>query len=808
MKTLYPLDWREEQLKNAVAHDWFSNYDTTKIIGNIDFCVSKPIAIDKSKEQMLFEYEKEIIQSFLWAESKKGKNSDIYESFTQLIITIGKAKTFEKYLPPVFLGAFDAEKIAFITYDAISKIFVQNDFNWKVAPSDHSTKEFKFVLKEVKDFLEKKSTVFNYQKDAKELKKFIKTNFVLGRTGNNLLQITKNNFNIVYFKWLQSVKPTINVNWDKLKKVGILDADFYLADLLSQNNESIKDSLFVLLKKDIYFFNKKIDELDLATYSQANFKDNQAAHRQFWNLYDRPPRKEFWNYIINRRDLLVPQDVRERKGSFFTPEKWVNLSQQYLADVLGDNWQDEYYVWDCCAGTGNLLKGLQNKNNIWASTLDQADVDVMKDQIRNNNAPLYESHVFQMDFLNDSFEEKCPKGLLDIINDPEKRKKLVIYINPPYAEATNSKSISNLNNKHKKGISNQSGYVYRVYQKEIGRAINELFVQFFIRIYHEIGGCLLAEFSKLKILQATNFAIFRQVFKAKLEKMFVVPANTFDNVKGHFPIGFMIWNTEKKESFKSIQADIYDADETFLTQKTLFAVDENGVIMKWLQQYYDKENPRIAYLVRGASDFQNNNIVFITINPSKAVIEYSRTNDITIKNLIENCIYFSVRHCIPATWLNDRDQFLYPNEGWKEDYDFQSDCLVYALFDNNIQSDYGVNHWIPFTEEEVGAKDEFASHFMTDYIRDNKITFTPAALEVFDAGRELWKYYHSKPTVNPNAGFYDIRAYFQGRKENGKMNSKSNDEHYTELIGNLRRAMKNLANQIAPKVYEYGFLKN
>lgn len=268
MKTLYPLDWREEQLKNAVAHDWFSNYDTTKIIGNIDFCVSKPI--DKSKEQMLFEYEKEIIQSFLWAESKKGKNSDIYESFTQLIITIGKAKTFEKYLPPVFLGAFDAEKIAFITYDAISKIFVQNDFNWKVAPSDHSTKEFKFVLKEVKDFLEKKSTVFNYQKDAKELKKFIKTNFVLGRTGNNLLQITKNNFNIVYFKWLQSVKPTINVNWDKLKKVGILDADFYLADLLSKNNESIKDSLFVLLKKDIYFFNKKIDELDLATYSQAN----------------------------------------------------------------------------------------------------------------------------------------------------------------------------------------------------------------------------------------------------------------------------------------------------------------------------------------------------------------------------------------------------------------------------------------------------------------------------------------------------------------------------------------------------------
>lgn len=806
MKTLYPLDWREEQLKNAVAHDWFSNYDTTKIIGNIDFCVSKPI--DKSKEQMLFEYEKEIIQSFLWAESKKGKNSDIYESFTQLIITIGKAKTFEKYLPPVFLGAFDAEKIAFITYDAISKIFVQNDFNWKVAPSDHSTKEFKFVLKEVKDFLEKKSTVFNYQKDAKELKKFIKTNFVLGRTGNNLLQITKNNFNIVYFKWLQSVKPTINVNWDKLKKVGILDADFYLADLLSKNNESIKDSLFVLLKKDIYFFNKKIDELDLATYSQANFKDNQAAHRQFWNLYDRPPRKEFWNYIINRRDLLVPQDVRERKGSFFTPEKWVNLSQQYLADVLGDNWQDEYYVWDCCAGTGNLLKGLQNKNNIWASTLDQADVDVMKDQIRNNNAPLYESHVFQMDFLNDSFEEKCPKGLLDIINDPEKRKKLVIYINPPYAEATTATTVTGSGKNKEKVATNNK--IYERYKSVIGKAGNEIFAQFFIRIYHEIGGCLLAEFSKLKILQATNFAIFRRVFKAKLEKMFVVPANTFDNVKGHFPIGFMIWNTAKKEVFKQIGADIYDKKGEYCGSKTFCSLDnEVGSINKWITQFKDKKEFNCGLLDTRGNDFQNSKYVYIT-NESFTITAHSMGVYVSEESVIPVSIYLSVRHCIEDTWLNDRDQFLYPNDGWQDDKEFQADCLAFTLLhgQNRITSIDGVNHWIPFTEEEVGAKDEFASHFMTDYIRDNKITFTPAALEVFDAGRELWKYYHSKPTVNPNAGFYDIRAYFQGRKENGKMNSKSNDEHYTELIGNLRRAMKNLANQIAPKVYEYGFLKN
>ena len=656
MKTFYPLTWREEQLKNAVARDWFSDYDSTKIIGNIDFCIAKPTDASKGKQMGLWN-EDEYTQSFLWTESKKGKNSDIYESFTQLIITIGKAKTFETFLPPVFLGAFDAEKIAFIPYSAISDIFIQNDFNWKVAPSDHSTKEFKFVLNKVKDFLERKSYIFNYQNDSKELKKFIKSNFVLGRAGKKLLQITKNNFNIVYFKWLQAVKPTINVDWDKLKKADILDADFYLADLLSRDNESIKDSLNVLLKKNAYIFNKKMDDLGALNFSVVSFKDNQLAHKQFWNLYDRPPRKDFWDYMVLRRDLLVPQDVRERKGSFFTPEKWVNLSQQYLADVLGDDWQDEYYIWDCCAGTGNLLKGLQNKSHIWASTLDQADVDVMKDQIRNNNAPMYESHVFQMDFLNDKFEDKCPKGLLDIIQDPEKRKKLVIYINPPYAEATSATTISGTgSNKKNVSISNKT---YEKYKNVIGKASNELFAQFFIRIYCEIGGCVLAEFSTLKILQATNFVIFRSIFQAKLEKMFVVPANTFDNVSGQFPIGFMIWNTNMKEEFSKSDADIFNADSEFIGKKQVIALSDRKTINDFFDLFKDATDP-IGFLVSCPPDYQHNNQLAILSRPQRRYC-----HSVSLQHLMEVTVYFSVRHCMPATWLNDRDQFLYPNDGWQ-----------------------------------------------------------------------------------------------------------------------------------------------
>ncbi|MDR1810700.1 MAG: hypothetical protein LBR34_09935 [Prevotella sp.] len=205
-----------------------------------------------------------------------------------------------------------------------------------------------------------------------------------------------------------------------------------------------------------------------------------------------------------------------------------------------------------------------------------------------------------------------------------------------------------------------------------------------------------------------------------------------------------------------------------------------------------------------------------------------------------SCIYFAVRKVIPANWLNDRDQFLYPNDGWKTDLEFQNDCLAYTLFSNNIQSRFGVNHWLPFTEYEVAARDNFDSNFMTDFIAGetshndmvsepllfygmddengcggaginyNKAIrreFSEMAKDVFRAGKELWKYYHAQPDCNANASLYDIREYFQGRNDKGKMNSKSDDERYNELIGNLRDTLKLLAKQIEPKVYEYGFLK-
>jgi hypothetical protein len=411
--------------------------------------------------------------------------------------------------------------------------------------------------------------------------------------------------------------------------------------------------------------------------------------------------------------------------------------------------------------------------------------------------------------------------LQDIINNPEKRKKLVVYINPPYAEATS------YGVKSKEGVSSQNK-TYSKYKALIGNAINELFAQFFIRIYNEIPNSNIASFSTLKYINAQSFVKFRKIFNAEFKKGFLCKSDTFDNVKGQFPIGFIIWNLAINKKIVDIEVDVFETEDLSFGVKKFFSTEKGKFIIDWLRIYFDKKNDRIAYLRIQGTDIQQSNTIFVTSQPSESDFRESKVTEVTKNNLIQASIYFAVRKVIDATWLNDRDQFLYPNDGWKTDTEFQNDCLTYTLFQNNIQSKYGTNHWIPFTEYEVGSHEKFDSHFMTNFIagkieknvvseptlfeksvssRTTSLEFSPEAKAVFDAGRELWRYYHAQPGCNVNASLYDIRAHFQLRDGKGKMNNSSDDETYMLLIRKLREQIKILAIKIQPKVYQYGFLK-
>ncbi|MFT2774405.1 hypothetical protein ACMWP0_07485 [Helicobacter pylori] len=808
----------EEPLKSSVAKAFFENFDFSG--DKIDFIITYN---HKNKGKPLW------VEPILWAEGKKGK-SELFKSLAQLILTIGKHK-FYTHFPPPYLGAFDAFSFLFVEYHKLDFIFTRSDIDFSVTPSNHNTESFKHLLNELTPLLEKEALIFDYETQNKELKAFIKDNLLYSKRSK--IPVDKNNFVHVYFKWVEHVKPSISIEWQQARKQGILDADFYLADLLSESNETILESLNTILKVNHYKFNKKLNNFGAFNFDETSFNDKQKAHQTFWNIYERPPKREFWDYIIERRDLLVSNDIRERKGAFFTPKIWVEKSQEYLAKILGQDYQDEYIIWDCAGGTGNLLSGLINKANLYLSTLDKSDVSIVKERIKNG-AKLLENHVFQFDFLNDDFySEKVPKSLQEILKDKEKLKKLIIYINPPYAEAGNKAKMSGTG-EHKAKVA-RNNKTHETYKDLLGSGSNELFAQFFMRIYMELNGCIMASFSKLKYLNSSNFKKFREVFKAKFLEGFMVPADSFDNVKGQFPIGFLVWDTATPplKPTNAINLEVFDSLGEFLGYKNIHLCNKVLFLADYLQKFQPTKRDAIfGYLDPGRNSFQHQNLVHISVI-DKSQQSHVKYFPIIATTILLVSVFFSIRHCIKATWQNDRDQFYAPyDDAFQDDSEFKNNCLIFMLFhtQNRITTTQGTNHFIPFSETEVKANERYSSHTLLDFLKgkikeegdslflnakkENKpLESSQSASKVFNAGKKIYRHYHTQASTNrhynANASLYDIKEFFQGRNAQGKLNlpAKAKDEYYKQLYANLQDALKDLAKEIQPKVYEYGFLR-
>ena len=187
---------------------------------------------------------------------------------------------------------------------------------------------------------------------------------------------------------------------------------------------------------------------------------------------------------------------------------------------------------------------------------------------------------------------------------------------------------------------------------------------------------------------------------------------------------------------------------------------------------------------------------------------------VTRDNLWKSTVVFAIRRLIKPSWINDRDQFLQPNQMLS--HDFKNDCLVWMLFNgSNLTAGADglewngkkwslVNHFIPFTETEVNARERFESHFMIEYIQD--LDFSPEARAVLDAGREIWRHYHSNDFNHKiraefklnrsDVGWYQIRKAIEANSENHEYDFKAFKSTYENLSAKLR-----------PKVYELGFLK-
>lgn len=186
---------------------------------------------------------------------------------------------------------------------------------------------------------------------------------------------------------------------------------------------------------------------------------------------------------------------------------------------------------------------------------------------------------------------------------------------------------------------------------------------------------------------------------------------------------------------------------------------------------------------------------------------------VTAGNLWQAAIVFSVRRLIKPTWLNDRDQFLQPSQPLTEV--FKADCLVWMLFNSsNLTAgadglrwndrDWSLtNHFIPYTEAEVGANARFESDFMVRYMAG--MAFSPEAQAVLDEGRKLWQRFHATQFPNKIREEYKLNRADAGWYQVRRSLEAYGDTELTDFDP-FKAAYADLSEKLRPQVFDLGFL--
>ena len=669
----------------------------------------------------------------IWFEAKDSSKHSTYAMFTQLMHYVQDALNKGDYIPP-FLCVIDTQKAAIMKSADVLPFLEKKTIKWGKSASSYTPE----ALDAISAHIGTHFVSFKIETHEDEFISTIKNAIAKGDIIRT--QITPDNLKQVFDKWVMMIGKEIK---------GVADEDYallFFADIMHDGTVATHDDLTAqLLHKNnapVFSLNGKLYELG-----------NKEGYRQFWTIYHKPPKAEYRNYLLERRDSLIPIDERSFKGAYYTPLAVVDKAYDKLTETLGKNWQKDYIVWDMCCGVGNLEVKHSNPRNIYMSTLDQADVDVMK-----ATKTCVAAQRFQYDYLNDditddgsidySLTNKVPEGLRKAIAEG---KKILVLINPPYASATNRGNTSKVGDAESKSGVAKTKFA-ATSMEHYGKGSNELFTQFVARVAKEIPNATLAMFSTLKYVNAPTLSIFRQVWNAKYLGGFVVHNKAFDGLTGKFPIGFLIWKTTNnlKNEITSIQTEVLDKEANPIGEKSFFNIPNNQFLSEWIIRpkpnkvdviplknavtpataTKDLRGTKWSDGAIGCMDCAGNDLQHAEQHTVLFSSGYGSAGGfiVTDKNLWQVAIIFSVRRLIIPTWLNDRDQFLQPDKPLTDE--FKSDCLIWMLFNRSNRTASAndlewngkkwniVNHFIPYTEAEVGSPDRFESDFMVQYINN------------------------------------------------------------------------------------------
>lgn len=291
---------------------------------------------------------------------------------------------------------------------------------------------------------------------------------------------------------------------------------------------------FEFIKKEVTCFIKGT-KLYFSKYAAISICSPERANqfRSRFGEFSEDDKRE----LERMYDTLVSDSERRMNGQFFTPKAWVDEAHERMARVLGDDWEAKVPTWDCCCGTKSLTRDYEF-GELYLSTLEQAELNA------SDKLSTEARETFVFDFLEDS-ESKLPKSLKDALKKAKKNGgRFAMIINPPYAQAGNG---ANKGGNNKGGVSDTE-IRRQMNEKELGKAANELTVQFLYRIMnivkdHGIKDFTLGLFSNPAWMTGDACEKFRKEWLkvATFDNGFGFRSEEFEGVKPGWAINFSVW---------------------------------------------------------------------------------------------------------------------------------------------------------------------------------------------------------------------------------------------------------------------------
>lgn len=693
--------------------------------------------------------------------------------------------------------------------------YLDEDVNWKIAPSNAHEKCPDLVLKIANDE-HINPFVFNIDNNF-SFKDVVEKIHALADNIQRFVRVTEHNIATIFDYFSRNVIKNH-------KKISAHDL--------------VGVFIGVITDHDNYY--QHPTKKNILVTPLGNVDINGDGFNSFFSYFQRTYTPQEKNKFAEIADRLIEDTNRRNSGDFWTPTPWVDYAHKMITEQLGDNWKDEYVVWDNCCGSKNLTRDYRFKE-LYCSTLFESELEIGK---RYNP----EATSFQFDFLNDELD-KLPKGLIEAF---EQNKKIVFLLNPPYARNS--------------GIGNDGKVCFTAIREDmnknkIGACSANLYCQFLWRIkmlkeQYKLTNCHIGIFCPTLFLAGESYKNFRSNFLTNFSfvKAIQFKASHFADVADGWGISFSIWNcgntTDKNNFFYSCM-DIIDGEVVEIQKKNVYNIDNDETASVWVRKEtkgmktYDCPNftsgigikttsgSRKGMIVNNAIGYFhccNNNIAASTINTGLYSSAYAGGIGASIvKENFYKCVsFFSVRELNSPNWINSKDEYLSPNEEHPLFNEFVNDSIVYSLFHSSSnqsslrQIEYHDKLWDIKNEFFWMSKseiEELANEYNLDamyndartsnerfvYNKLQSITLSSEAQAVLDKGSELvrksFKYREMFSEEHPeyqldkcwDAGFYQVKALLK--------------EYMKDDLKDFQTLYKVLADKMRPQVYELGFLK-